>query len=149
MKILYVAAILGLFLFVVFGVRHKSQADSALANSEVFGCYSAPGQDPVLLDATGLKVADQKFGPIDYRVLAQRQRYDLNLPSCPKVSLSDGKLRYSPAEKGGVCWFDLYNTAGGAFSLEMSDRKVAGFRVLGPKGFVRFDRNPETSCSVE
>ena len=149
MKILYLAAILSIFLFLVFGPRPKPQAESALENSVVFGCYSAPGQDSILLDETGLTIVAQEFGPIDYRVLPQKQRYDLDLPSCPKVSQSDGKLIYVSAEKGGMCWFELYNTAGGAFSLEMSDLDAAGFRVLGPYGFVKFARNPEAFCSVE
>ncbi|WP_372520214.1 hypothetical protein [Alteriqipengyuania sp.] len=138
-----------MFLFGVFSVRPQSQAESALENSEVFGCYSAPGQDSILLNASGLSVAAQQFGPIDYRVLPGRLDYDFSVPSCPKVLSSEGKLHFAPAERGGICWFDLYNTAGGEFALEMSDLGVGGFRILGPYGFVRYTRNPASYCSIE
>lgn len=123
-----------------------SSDDVALPVTQVAGCYAATDQPKILITENGLSVPAQGFGPIDIRVLAVKNTFQLNLVDPLELSADGDELVFRRARNVGTRWFNLYSTAGGAFMPSVNNHPVAGFQILGPNGYVRYRRGPVSDC---
>ncbi len=146
-KVLVALAVLGFSIFAFTRPSLKPAEERVLDDSLAYGCYQAIGQDSIVLNAQGLSVPAQEFGPLEILVLpVKNHRVDLYLRRPLKIVATDGKLTYGIAHERGLRWFDLHSRAGGAFMPSFNQEPLAGFSILGPEGFVKFRRSPISEC---
>ncbi len=139
---LFVAAMLFAFGYIALKPRTPDPS-----NSKAFGCYTAPGAPPILLNQQGMTIFQPTVMRIDYHLERHKTGIALTADAPIAAELVGDHYVYS-IKPPGIGWYlDFFNVIGGHKYGVFDENQLRQFTMLARDGtYLPYRKSPSSAC---
>lgn len=116
-------------------------------SSKAYGCYANDLAPPILLNADGMKILQDGFPPIGYRLERHKQGITLTVEAPITASQKEAKYAYSIDSRGIGRFLSFYREIDGRRYGVFDEANLDRFKMLADDGMdLLYVRGPASLC---
>ena len=104
------------------------------SNSVAFGCYTASGSPPILLDGSGMHVQQDNFPAVPFHIERSKTGFLLTAEAPIRADKIAGQYQFGRNERGIGWYLPFYRIQDGRTYGVFEENQLQGFQMLASDG---------------